>query len=274
MSRSITLGQYYPASSVLHRADGRMKLILTVVFMVMCFLCKSLASFALLLLFTLGLVFASTVPLKIVLKSVRMIIFILIFTFVLNIFFTPGTGEPLLAFWIFRVYKDGIWKAFFMSFRVFCLVIGTGLLISYTTSPVDITHSIESLLMPLSKIGIPVHSFAMMMFIALRFIPTLSDDAEKIMTAQRSRGVDFSSGPLMGRIRSLVSVLIPLFVSSFRRADELAVAMECRCYHGGEGKTSLHVMKVRFSDFVILFVFLAVAAGTVLLNGIKFGYSM
>jgi len=274
MSKSITLGQFYPTSSLLHRADGRMKLILTLVFMVACFLSKSLCSFIFLAVSTLLLVIASNVPLKIVMKSLKMIIYILIFTFILNVFFTAGEGDPIWSWWILKLYPEGIWRAGFMALRVMCLVMGTGILVSYTTSPVDITHSIESLLKPLSKIGVPVHSFAMMMFIALRFIPTLSDDAEKIMTAQKSRGVDFSSGPLFARLRSLVSVLVPLFVSSFRRADELAVAMECRCYHGGEGKTSLHVMKLKPMDFVLLFIFIAFAAGCVLLNRFKFGYTL
>ncbi len=262
----ITLGQYYPTSSVLHRLDGRFKIVIALIFMVMTFLCKSAASFVFLVLFTLFMVAISRVPISIILRSIKMILFILAFTFVLNLFFTAGSGEPLATFWIFKIYTKGILMAVFMSVRILCLVIGTSLFISYTTTPIDITHSLESLLSPLGKIGIPIHSFAMMMFIALRFIPTLSDDTDKIMTAQKSRGVDFSSGSPVKRIKSLVPILVPLFVSSFRRADELATAMECRCYHGGEGRTSMKVSKVKLSDCVMLSVMILACASIVLLN--------
>ncbi|MBP5173875.1 MAG: energy-coupling factor transporter transmembrane protein EcfT [Clostridia bacterium] len=274
MTRSITLGQYYPGRSLLHRADGRMKLILVIIFMASCFCARSLFSFGLLTLFTLLLVFISTVPLGLVLRSVRMIIYILVLTFFLNVFFTSGEGEPLFSWWIFKAYREGLWRAAFMAVRVLDLVTGTSVLISFTSSPVDVTHSIEALLKPLSKIGLPVHVFSMMMFIALRFIPTLADDADRIITAQKSRGLDLRSGSPVARVKSLVSVIVPLFVSSFRRADELAVAMECRCYHGGDGRTSLRVMRFRALDFAALVFFAALLAGTILLNRVKTGYSL
>ena len=250
----ISLGQYYPASSVLHKLDGRFKIVIALLFMILTFLCKSASSFIFLVLFTLALVLISKVPLSVILKSLKMILFILAFTFVLNLFFTSGAGEPLVSFWIFKIYLRGILMALFMTSRILCLVIGTSLFISYTTTPIDITHSLESLLSPLNRIGIPVHSFAMMMFIALRFIPTLADDTDKIMTAQKSRGVDFNSGSPVRRIKSLVPILVPLFVSSFRRADELAVAMESRCYHGGEGRTRMNELHYATNDYVALFL--------------------
>lgn len=272
--KRITLGQYYPGSSPLHRMDGRFRLVCVLLYMISTFLCKSLMSFLLLVLFTLTIIFVSRVPLGTVLKSVRMIIYILLITFVINVLFTSGDGEPLFSFWIIRPYKEGIWKAALMAVRILCLVSGSGVLISYTATPIDITHSLESLLSPLKKLHVPVHDFSMMMFIALRFIPTLSDDADKIMTAQMSRGVDFTTGSLFKRIKALVPILVPLFVSSFRRADELATAMECRCYHGGDGRTSMKVYSVHASDVIILILFIAAGAGMVLLNRITLGYTL
>ena len=272
--RSITLGQYYPTGSVIHSIDGRMRIILLLLFIVASFVCSGPLSFALLASFTLGLVFLSKVPLKTVLRSVWTIIFILVFTFVINVFFTTGKSEPLFSFWIFTLYREGIFRALFMALRVLSLVIGTSILISYTASPIEITHSLEALLKPLEKIRIPVHSFSMMMFIALRFIPTLSDDTDRIMTAQRARGVDFSKGSLFSRVRSLISVMVPLFVSSFRRADELATAMECRCYHGGEGRTSMRVMRLHASDFVALGIFILFGAAVIALNRFDLGLTL
>ena len=272
--KRISIGQFYPAKSPIHSLDGRFRILCTLCFMISTFLCKSLASFVFLVLFTVLLVCVSRVPLGIVLRSIRMIIYILTITFFINVLFTAGDGEPFFSWWIIKLYADGLWKAAFMAVRILCLVTGSGLLISYTATPIDITHSLESLLSPLKKIGVPVHDFSMMMFIALRFIPTLSDDADKIMTAQMSRGVDFTTGSLFKRIKSLVPILVPLFVSAFRRADELATAMECRCYHGGEGRTSMKTYTLHVSDIVCLCVFIAAGAGVVFLNVIPTGYRL
>lgn len=272
--KRITLGQYYPARSLIHSLDGRFRIICVLVFMISTFLCKSLLSFMFLVLFTLALTFISRVPLGIVLKSVKMILYILAITFIINVFFTSGEGSPIFSWWIITLYADGIWKASFMAVRILCLVTGSSVLISYTATPIDITHSLESLLSPLKKIGVPVHDFSMMMFIALRFIPTLSDDADKIMTAQMSRGVDFTTGSIFRRIKSLVPILVPLFVSAFRRADELATAMECRCYHGGNGRTGMKTYTVTVKDVLCLVAFVLAGVGICLLNGITLGYKL
>jgi energy-coupling factor transport system permease protein len=272
--KRITLGLYYPVRSPLHSLDGRFKILSALIFMVTVFLCRSAASFAFLLAFTLSLVALSRVPLGVILKSVRMITFIVVFTFLLNLLFTVGPDEPLVSFWIFRIYEKGLLNAVYIALRIMCLVVGTSLLISYTTTPIDITHSLESLLSPLARLRVPVHDFAMMMFIALRFIPTLGDDTDRIMTAQMSRGVDFRSGSPIKRIKSLIPILVPLFVSSFRRADELSTAMECRCYHGGEGRTSMKVYRIAASDVVMLAVMILSAAAAVALNILLPEYSI
>lgn len=269
MNTRITLGQYYPADSPIHRLDGRFKIILMIVYMVAAFICRSVPSFSLLILSALILVFVSRVPLRVIFRSIRMILVILFITFLLNMFLFRGEGEPLVSFWIFRIYTAGILRAVFMALRLVCIIVATTLLISYTTTPVDITHSLESLLSPLKLIRIPVHSFSMMMFIALRFIPTLADDTDRIMTAQKARGANFTEGSLVSRVKSLVPVLIPLFVSSFRRAEELAVAMECRCYHGDSGRTKMKASKPGFADFAALAIFTLLLAAVILLN--RFG---
>ena len=184
----------------------------------------------------------------------------------INIFMTAGEGEPLLAFWVLKIYKEGIIRAFFMSLRVIILIIGTSLFLTYTTSPISLTDGLESLLKPLKKIGVPVHLFAMMMTIALRFIPTLVEETEKIMNAQKSRGADFSSGGLIKRAKALIPLLIPLFVSAFKRAEELATAMECRCYRGDINRTKLVKLTFKTSDFLWLFASAAVFAGIILLR--------
>lgn len=270
---NVALGQYYPTDSVIHRLDGRIKLILAAVFIVSCFLCKSLVSFAFLTLTTVLLIALSRIPFRIVLRAVRGIIFILLITFVFNVFFTKGEDENLLfSWWKLAVYKEGLWNAGFIALRILCLIVGTSIFISYTTTPIQLTDSIERLLSPLKKIGINVHTFAMMMSLVLRFIPTLSEETEKIMTAQKSRGADFENGSLFSRIKALIPVLVPLFVSAFRRADELATAMECRCYHGGDGRTKMTVPHLRTADFIALFCGAVFCAGAILLNRILFGY--
>lgn len=275
---SISLGQYYPAKSVIHSLDGRMKLIIATLFIVCSFLCKSLLSFVLLLLATFALIMISRIPPRIILRAIRAIIYILIITFVINMFFTKGgEGEaPLFGWWIFELYAAGIRNAAFMAVRILALIIGTSLFLSYTTTPIQLTDSIEQLLSPLKKLKVPVHDFAMMMSIALRFIPTLSDETGRIMTAQKARGADFTSGSLVKRAKALIPVLVPLFVSAFRRADELATAMECRCYHGGEGRTRMTVMVCRPSDFAALAITVVFGVLLVLLNHVNlpFNYSI
>lgn len=270
MLKDITFGQYFPGNSLLHRADARIKIIILIEFLVIVLAAKSYPAVLLSLLFTLFLIFVSRINPRILLRSVKPLIFVLVFTGVINLFFTSG-AEPALVEWRFiRVYKEGIENAVLMLLRLLSLVLGTGVLLSFTTSPLDITDALESLLSPLRKLKVPVHEFAMMMSIALRFIPTLIEETNKIISAQKARGADFESGSLFRRAKALIPILIPLFVSAFRRAEELADAMECRCYHGGEGRTKLKVMKTRASDIVFLVCVTAFAVLTVFANRTSF----
>ena len=252
MISDITLGQFFPGFSPIHKLDPRTKIILATAFIVAVFLANNAAGFIFLTLCTLALMYLSRISIKVMLRGIKPIVIILIFTAVLNVFLTTGTGEPLLDWWIFTVYTEGIVRAVFMAFRVIILILGTSVLLTYTTSPIALTDGIESLLSPLKKIKVPVHVFAMMMSIALRFIPTLIEETEKIMNAQKSRGADFSSGSLVKRAKALIPILVPLFVSSFKRAEELATAMECRCYRGDKNRTKLVKLTYRPRDFVFL----------------------
>ena len=272
--KNISLGQYYPSNSLIHKLDGRTKILLATIFIISVFFCKSLLSFAFLLAVTFAIVFISRIPLRIVFRSLRAIVFILIFTFIINVFLTKGDGDPLIDWWIFKIYIDGVWNALFIAVRILCLILSSSVFISFTTTPIQLTYSIESLLSPLKRIKVPVHDFAMMMSIVLRFIPALSEETEKIMTAQKSRGADFESGSLISRAKALIPILIPLFVSAFRRSDELATAMECRCYHGGEGRTRMTITRMKARDYVALFFMIIVAASLILLNLVTWGYSM
>ena len=262
--KGFAFGQYYPASSVLHRLDPRTKVIAAVIYIVASFLCKNTFSFVLLLLSGFALILISRIPMKVVLRSIRALIFIMAFTAVLNIFWVTDTAEgakPLVDFWIITIYPKGIYHAVFILVRILAMVIGTSLFLTYTTTPIALTDAIESLLRPLAKIKVPVHAFAMMMTIALRFIPTIMEETEKIMAAQKARGADFTQGSLVQRAKALIPIIVPLFASVFRRADELATAMECRCYHGGEGRTKLRVLRYHARDvFTLVFIFLFVAA--------------
>lgn len=271
--KSIALGQYYPAQSVLHRLDPRAKVILAFVYIICSFLCKNIISFAALIVSSLILILISRIPLRIVYRSVKPLIFILLFTVIINIFWT--SGETLLFEWRFiRIYLEGIMNAVFMIVRILTLIIGTSMLLTYTTTPIALTDALEQLLNPLKKIKVPVHEFAMMMTIALRFIPTLVDETEKIMAAQKARGTDFSSGSLMKRAKALIPILIPLFVSAFRRAEELATAMECRCYHGGEGRTRMRVLTYCARDFIAIGLMIFFGVGLIVLNRLGIGYTM
>ena len=279
MISDITLGQYFPGSSWLHRMDPRMKVLLSVAFIVAIFLCQYVLTYALILVFTLFLICVSGIPLKTILKSLKPVVIILIITALISILFTKGEGDPLFAWWKIAVYEDGLWKALFMVIRVSLLVVVGSLFLTYTTSPIALTDAIEALLKPLSYIKVPVHEFAMMMSIALRFIPILIEETEKIMNAQKSRGADLTSGGLMKRVKALIPIIVPLFISAFQRAMDLATAMECRCYRGGAGRTKLRVYKLHARD-VVMFVLHAILITTICLGNvylpalIGWGYSL
>ncbi len=275
MISDITLGQFFPGYSTLHRLDPRTKLILSVAFIVAVFFANNPVSFFALLVGVLVLVKLSRISFSVVFKGIKPIIIILIFTALINVFLTEGSGEPLLKLWIIEIYTEGIVRAVFMALRVVILIIGTSILLTYTTSPIALTDGIESLLSPLKKIGVPVHTFAMMMSIALRFIPTLVEETEKIMNAQKSRGADFTSGGLVKRAKALIPILIPLFVSSFKRAEELATAMECRCYRGDKNRTKLVKLEYKSRDYIWFFGFSLFVAGIILLATLPYslGYS-
>ncbi len=258
--RDITLGQYFPGDTVVHRLDPRTKLLLTVFYIVALFLCKQLVSYGVMLLTLIACVLTSKVGFKALLRGMKPVLVIVIFTGLLNLFYTTGEGAPLVSFWIFTIYAEGVWAAFFMVLRIAMLITGTFLL-TYTTSPIQLTDGIESLLGPLKKLHAPVHELAMMMSIALRFIPTLIEETDKIMSAQKARGADFDSGGLIQKAKALIPLLVPLFISAFRRADELATAMECRCYHGGEGRTKMRQLRYRRRDYIALAGGLAIAVG-------------
>lgn len=264
MISDITLGQYFPGFSPLHKLDPRTKILLSVFFIVAIFLVNNPLGFLFVTLITLSWVAVSRISFRVVLRGIKPIIFILIFTSLINLFMTVGEGEPLVKFWVFKIYKDGIIRAVFMSLRVIVLIVGTSMLLTYTTSPISLTDGIESLLKPLKRIGVPVHVFAMMMTIALRFIPTLVEETEKIMNAQKSRGADFSSGGLIKRAKALIPILVPLFVSSFKRAEELATAMECRCYRGDVNRTKYVELKYKSRDYLWL-LFALISFGLVIL---------
>ena len=236
MLKDITLGQFFPGKTVVHRLDPRTKLILVVVYIVALFSAKSFVTYGLMLATLCGIIAASKIQPKVILRSLKPLLFIICLTGILNLFYTQG--EPLVEFWIFTITKEGVLSAIFMVLRISMLIAGTFML-TYTTSPIALTDGLELLMNPLKKIKVPVHELSMMMCIALRFIPTLIEETDKIMSAQKARGADFETGSLLQRAKALIPILVPLFISSFRRADELAVAMECRCYHGGEGRTRL-----------------------------------
>lgn len=250
--KNITLGQYYAVNSPIHRLDPRIKIIVAILYIVIVFLASNIVSMALLLASALALILMSNIPIKIVLKSVKMIVFIIAFTAIINIFWTEGSGAPLLDLGFAKVYIEGVINALFLIIRIFVLIIGSSILLTYTTTPIALTDGIERLLSPFKKIGLPVHDFAMIMTIALRFIPTLMEEADKIMNAQKARGADFTNGSLLKRAKALIPILIPLFSSSIRHALDLATAMECRCYKGGEGRTRMKVLKCGANDVLFL----------------------
>ena len=254
--------------------DPRSKVVATVLYIVCTFLCKNLMAFLVLTLSALALILISRIPFKIILRSMRAILFIILFTSLINIFMTRGEVLLTPESWKVKIYLEGVWTAVFMILRISALIVGTGIFLTYTTTPIALTDALESLLSPLKKIKVPVHDFAMMMTIALRFIPTLTEETAKIMNAQKARGADFTNGSLLRRAKALIPILVPLFVSAFNRAFELAAAMECRCYHGGEGRTRLKVLRFRASDWVFMGVVLCFGVGLFFLNRAGIGYTM
>ena len=260
MLKDITLGQFFPGKSFIHRLDPRTKLVMLIVYIVALFVAGNWISYGVMLAFLVGCIAISRIPLKSIVRGMKPMVMILIFTAVLNIFMTKG--DIVWFQWRFiRITQEGVVRAVFMAVRILMLVTGTFLL-TYTTSPIALTDGLESLLSPLKKIKLPVHELAMMMCIALRFIPTLIEETDKIMSAQKARGADFETGNIIQRVKALVPILVPLFISAFRRADELATAMECRCYHGGEGRTKMKILRYSRLDFE------AYAVGVVLLAAV------
>ena len=263
MLKDITLGQFFPGSSVVHRLDPRTKLLMTILYIVVLFTAHGAVSYGLVFLFLVVAVAISKIKPKALLKGLKPLVIIIVLTGILNLFYSQG--EPLVEFWIFKITKEGIFNAFFMITRIILLICGTFLL-TYTTSPIALTDGLELLLNPLKKIKVPVHELAMMMCIALRFIPTLIEETDKIMSAQKARGADFESGNLLRRAKALVPILVPLFISSFRRADELATAMECRCYQGGIGRTRMKQLHMATRDYVTLLIGAALLAAVIALR--------
>ncbi len=256
--KDITLGQYFPGNTFIHRMDPRAKLLFTILYIVALFIAKSLLTYLVLIAVLVFCVAVSKIKPSALFKGLKPILFLVIITGLLNLFYTPG--DPIWQWGFLKISVEGIWAAVLMILRIVMLICCTFLL-TYTTSPIMLTDGLENLLGPLKKIKVPVHELSMMMSIALRFIPTLIEETDKIMSAQRARGADFDSGNLFQRAKALVPLLVPLFVSSFRRADELAIAMECRCYHGGEGRTRLKELRYAGWDVVALMFGLLLCVG-------------
>ena len=263
MLADVTIGQYFPGDSLLHRMDPRVKLVLTLAFIILVFVPKSWAGLLLAVAFLIAAVVLSRLPLRLVLKSMKPIAPIVVLTSLINMFYIPG--DEIFSLGFLHVTRQGVFTAVFIAVRLLCLIAGSSLL-TYTTSPTTLTDALERLLHPLTYLRLNVHELAMMMTIALRFIPTLIEETDQIMSAQKARGANLESGGLMQRVRALIPILIPLFISSFRRAIDLATAMECRCYHGGEGRTRMKQMHMAARDGLALAVTAAVFAGIIVLN--------
>ncbi len=266
MIKDITIGQYFPGKSLIHRLDPRVKILLTVLYIVMLFSASGFLGLGVGMAYLIIAFLISHIPIKMMLKSIKPILPIIIFTGILNLFFVEG--ETLLFSWKFiKIYSEGVRTMVFMAVRIIFLICGTSLL-TYTTSPITLTDAIERILSPLKVIKFPAHEIAMMMTIALRFIPTLIEETDKIMSAQKARGADLETGSVLQRAKALIPILIPLFVSAFRRAEDLALAMECRCYHGGDGRTRMRQLKAGTADWVALGVTVVFMAGIFVLNGL------
>lgn len=265
MLKDITIGQFFPGNSVIHKMDPRMKIIATLLYIIMLFLASHPLSLSVGIVLLILFYKISGIPMKMVTKSLKPMIPIVLFTSILNIFFV--SGQVLVRIFFLEITKEGVILAILMSLRILCLIAGSSLL-TYTTSPIELTDAIERLLNPLKKINVPVHELSMMMTIALRFIPTLIEETDKIINAQKARGADMESGNMMQRAKALIPILIPLFVSSFRRADELAMAMECRCYRGGEGRTRMKQLQYHGRDWAALMLMLLMIVAVLFLNRI------
>ncbi|MBR4768156.1 MAG: energy-coupling factor transporter transmembrane protein EcfT [Lachnospiraceae bacterium] len=263
MIRDITLGQYYEADSVIHKLDPRVKLLFTVLFIVTLYVGRGILCFVLAASFLTVVIVLSKVPVSFMLRGLRSIVILLIISALLNLFLTEG--EAVVQFWVFRITKEGIRLAALMMVRLVMLIMGTSIL-TLTTTPAELTDGLEKTFSFLKVIHVPVHAVAMMMSIALRFIPILIEEVNKIMKAQQARGADFENGGLIKKAKSMIPLLIPLFYSAFRRADELADAMEARCYHGGDDRTKLHPLKHERRDYVAYFIQAAYLAGIILLR--------
>lgn len=261
MLKDITLGQYFPGDTVAHRLDPRTKILLVTLYIIALFCAKNLFSYALLAVVLAVCVRISRVGMRSLVRGLKPVLFIIIFTGILNLFFTPG-NRYVLEWGFLRVSDTGLRNAVFMVLRIMLLIMGT-FLMTYTTSPISLTDGLERLLNWMKRIHVPVHELAMMMSIALRFIPTLIEETDKIMSAQKARGADFESGGLIQKAKALIPILVPLFISAFRRAEELATAMECRCYHGGEGRTKLHVLQYQARDYIALVLGAVVLAAVI-----------
>lgn len=260
MLRDITIGQYYSVPSVVHRLDPRFKIVASLLYLVSLFLINQMVAYVAIIAFIAIVIKLSKVPLNFILKGLKPVFMLILFAFLINVLLTTGSGDPLFQLGFVKVYWEGLERAVFMAFRLILLIIGTSIL-TLTTSPIELTDGIEYLLNPFKKIGLPAHELAMMMTIALRFIPTLLEETDKIMKAQMARGADFESGNVMNRAKALIPLLVPLFISAFRRADELAMAMEARCYRGGEGRTRLKVLKYGMRDLygsLVLVIYLVI----------------
>lgn len=259
MIRDITIGQYYPAESRIHRLDPRVKIVCTLLFLVSLFIQNSLLGYVIATLYLGVVIRLSKVPLKYIVKGLKPIVILLLFTVVMNLFLTQG-GEILVQFWVFTISENGLRSSVFMAVRLMYLVAGSSIM-TFTTSPNGLTDGMEKLLHPLNRVGVPVHEVAMMMSIALRFIPILLEETDKIMKAQMARGADFESGNIIQRAKAMIPILVPLFVSAFRRANDLAMAMEARCYHGGEGRTKMKPLRYKSRDkmaYVLTLIYLVV----------------
>lgn len=259
MIRDITIGQYYPAQSRIHRLDPRVKIVCTLLFLVSLFIQNSLLGYVIATIYLGTVIGLSKVPLKYIVKGLKPIVILLLFTVVMNLFLTRD-GETLVHFWIFTITEGGLRTSVFMAVRLMYLVAGSSIM-TFTTSPNGLTDGMEKLLHPLNKLNVPVHEVAMMMSIALRFIPILLEETDKIMKAQQARGADFESGNIIQRAKAMVPILVPLFVSAFRRANDLAMAMESRCYHGGEGRTKMKPLRYKGRDriaYILTLIYLIV----------------
>ena len=264
MIRDITIGQYYPANSVIHRLDPRVKIVATLLFLISLFVQKSVLGYLVATLFLAGVIHLSKVPLKFIMKGLKPIMILLLITVAFNLFLNNG-GEVLVHFWIFQITEDGLEISVYMAIRLIYLIAGSSIM-TFTTTPNALTDGIEKLLRPLNKVKVPVHEVAMMMSIALRFIPTLIEETEKIISAQKARGADFDSGNLIQRAKAMIPILVPLFISAFRRADELATAMECRLYRGDVGRTRMKQLHIERVDICACVIF-AVVIGAVIALG-------